>query len=102
MSASELEDALLDVDGRVSRELRHHAPSGTSALHIGFAGVSSGTAAATHRAAKALTIWRWPDASTAGHFGVDREQFDQEQFDREYRERGGRVCVGSVFYLRRA
>lgn len=90
MSSAELEDGVLDVDGRVSRDARSASePVPPSNVWVDFSGVHQ-SLPVVNRAAKCLTIWRWEE---------DRVPDVDVQM---YLDKGGRVYAGTVYYLRRA
>ena len=87
LSSVELEQGILDVDGRVPRSERIAANDVTS---INYWGDVSTDIVAANRAAKSLSIWRWSD---------------EVKDDRDLQmvlDRGARELVGTVYYLRRA
>ena len=89
MSSVELEDSILDVDGRVSRAERQ---AGNDISTVDFWGITrpSPQARGAARAAKALSVWRWRD---------------EMRSDLEMQialNKGGRDFIGTVYYLRRA
>ena len=89
LSSVELEDCILDVDGRVSPANRQMASNMSSINHFGDV-ISSPQQAGANRTAKALSIWRWSDEMKS-----DLEM--QIALDR-----AGRSFAGTVYYLIRA
>lgn len=88
MSSSEVEQGVLDVDGRVPHAERQ---SGEDIPSVNFWGdvKPSSHAIGAIRAAKALTVWRWKDEMKS-----DLEM--QIALDK-----AGRDFLGTVYYLRR-
>ncbi len=88
ISSVELEEGILDVDGRVSRADRQRGND----FSISFYGeVNPHTQLAnTACTAKALTVYRWRDEM--------KSDFEMQLL----LERAGRELVGTVYYLRRA
>lgn len=87
MSSEEIEDGILDVDGRVSRADRYATLAELVSSAIPNENQDILTITQTfksNRAAKALTIYRWRDDGA------------EDQFQ----DRGGREPIGTVFYLR--
>lgn len=89
LSAAELEDALLDVDGRVARAERLAAAAPPPRARREGDSVPLEVLVAA-RAAKALAVWRWRDEVLA----------DVEM--QRGMPRGARELLGTVFYLRRS
>ena len=90
MDSVTLEDALLDVDGRVSREARAVAQPAAE-LRVEYTGtVSSANDQRSGRAAKSLSLWRWNENSVP------------ELEDQPLLPRGGREYCGTIHYLRRS
>ncbi|KAI0791361.1 hypothetical protein C8Q75DRAFT_715542 [Abortiporus biennis] len=94
MGTCELEDGILDVDGRVSRADRHLAASqtttsaGADQVALSYTNMDVISARSSARAAKSFTIWRW------------REEMMHDIEMQMLQERGGRELVGTVYYLR--
>lgn len=89
----ELEDAVLDVDGRLSRADRHEyekaelAESGLIGVTPNFT-LDTVSTILSSRTAKCFTVWRWSE----------EVQDDVEM--QLLQDRGGRELMGTVFYLR--
>ena len=92
LSSLDLEEGVLDEDGRIPPDARNPVPTQTpdmSSMLVDYTGVRMPSSRASI-AAKSLTVWRWdeerlPDLEVQPHL-----------------DRGGREYVGTVFYLRRA
>lgn len=89
----ELEEAVLDVDNRVSRADRHEniaselAKKSPVGVTPNFT-LDTATALSSSRTAKCFTVWRWSEEM----------QTDIEL--QMLQDRGGRELMGTVFYLR--
>lgn len=90
MGSQELEDTILDVDGRVSRATRH--ATAESLLQSKSVSTKDEPNKAINYlsmlAAKSLSIWRWRSEML--------EDFELQMLQ----DKGGREPVGTVYYLR--
>lgn len=93
LGTQELQEAILDVDGRVSRAERQQVF--TQGLKrntlVGVApdfSLSTASTTASSRTAKCFTVWRWSEEMQ------DNVELQITQ------DRGGRELMGTVFYLR--
>lgn len=87
MGTLELEDGILDVDGRVSRTDRHAM---TMSLGAGHGIFGSSDIRASIRTAKSFSVWRW------------REEMLNDFEMQMIQDRGGRELLGTISYLRSA
>ena len=91
MNSRELEEGILDIDGRIPRYARGdiQQPS-ESTLHVDFSGAVSTGSRSSCVAAKSMTIWRW------------NEERVPELEVSQLLPKGGREYCGTVYYLRLA
>lgn len=95
MGTSELEETILDVDGRVSRVERHAhftaelgSDTSTSVTISPQFTLEAATVVRACRTAKCFRIWRWS------------EEMRNDVRAQLLQDRGGREIMGTAFYLR--
>lgn len=92
LSSVELEDEILEIDGRVSRSDRYTAIQNEVISRRVPDGIDDSSnmipRVISAKAAKSLSVWRW------------REEMQGELEIQMIQERGGREPLGTVYFLR--